>query len=68
MTVTFTTFPIVPAENNVFYHTGNPDLSAFTCDVSTATATPTADVDCVIADVTNTNIKGEQTGGKRREA
>lgn len=64
MTVTFTTFPIVPAENNVFYHTGNPDLSAFTCDVSTATATPTASVECVIADVTTTNIKGKLGPGE----
>lgn len=56
MTLTFTTFPIVPAENNIFFHTGNPDISAFTCDVSAVT--PTDLVDCEITDVTNDNIKG----------
>lgn len=59
MAVSFTTFPLVPAENNIFYHTGNPDLSAFTCDVSTVTP---ADVTCTIADETYSNIKGGSGG------
>lgn len=58
MNVSFTSFPLMPAENNIFYHTGNPDLSAFTCDVSGAY--PTGLVDCIITDVKNTNIKGER--------
>lgn len=56
MNVSFSTFPLVPAENNVFSHTGNPDLSAFTCDVSAAY--PADLVDCNITDRTNTNVKG----------
>ncbi|CAM9202400.1 unnamed protein product, partial [Ectocarpus fasciculatus] len=55
MNLTFSSFPIVPAENNVFYHTGNPDLSAFTCDVSAVY--PANLVDCNITDIRNTNIK-----------
>lgn len=51
----------MPAENNIFYHTGNPDLSAFTCDVSGAY--PAGLVDCNITDVKNTNIKGERGMG-----
>lgn len=61
MNVSFVSFPLVSAENNVFHHTGNPDLSAFTCDVSEAF--PANVVDCNITDVTTTNIKGEMGSG-----
>lgn len=56
MNVSFVSFPMVPAENNLFHHTGNPDLSAFTCDVSAVD--PSGAVDCNITDVVNTNVKG----------
>ena len=57
MNVSFASFPVVPVENNIFYHTGNPDLSAFTCDVSAVF--PSGLVDCNITDVKNSNIKGK---------
>lgn len=57
MNVSFASFPVMPAENNIFYHTGNPDLSSFTCDVSAAY--PAGLVDCNITDIKSTNIKGE---------
>lgn len=56
MNVSFVSFPMVPAENNLFHHTGNPDLSAFTCDVSAVD--PSGSVDCNITDLVNTNVKG----------
>ncbi|CAN0170479.1 unnamed protein product [Ascophyllum nodosum] len=55
MNISLVSFPLMPAENNIFYHTGNPDLSAFTCDVSEAY--PAGLVDCNITDVQSTNIK-----------
>lgn len=58
MNVSFEGFPIIPAENNIFHHTGNPDLSAFTCDVSAVS--PAGLVDCNITDTINTNVKGER--------
>lgn len=61
MNVSFASFPVIPVENNVFYHTGNPDLSAFTCDVSAAF--PSGLVDCNITDVQNSNIKGKALKG-----
>lgn len=58
MSVSFVSFPAVPVENNIFYHTGNPDLSAFTCDVSAIY--PAGFVDCIVTDIENSNIKGEE--------
>lgn len=58
MNVSFVSFPLVPAENNLFYHSGNPDLSAFTCDVSAVY--PSGLVNCNITDITTTNVKGER--------
>lgn len=59
MNVTFQRFPLMPAENNIFHHTGNPDLSTFTCDVSALE--PEGFVECNITDIVNTNIRGEET-------
>lgn len=55
--ITFTAFPALPSQNNVFSHDGNPDLSSFTCDTSSVTAsvgTPT----CLFEDDVNTSIIG----------
>ncbi|CAM9178437.1 unnamed protein product, partial [Sphacelaria rigidula] len=63
MNVSFVSFPMVPAENNLFHHTGNPDLSAFTCDVSAVD--PSGSVDCNITDLVNTNVKEYEFCGRR---
>jgi hypothetical protein len=49
-------FPAVPHENNIYFHSGNPPLSSFTCDTSlvTGTVNPT----CVLADIVTTSIPG----------
>jgi hypothetical protein len=54
-TITFTSFPMIPRQNNFFYHDGNPPLGSFTCDISSMTGgvTPT----CTIADSVASNLK-----------
>ncbi|KAL4173999.1 hypothetical protein KRP22_005944 [Phytophthora ramorum] len=53
-TVTFTEWVHLGGENNLLYHSGNPPLSSFTCDLSQITSanTPT----CVITDIVATNV------------
>ncbi|CAM9637241.1 unnamed protein product, partial [Phaeothamnion confervicola] len=48
LTVTFVSWPVFPHENNLFYHTGNPDITAFTCDISGLTNS--SDLACTITD------------------
>ena len=55
--VTFDKFPIHPMENNFFSHTGNPPLSAFTCDISEVVVNGGSSKNCVIKDLVNTDIK-----------
>ncbi|RLN96585.1 hypothetical protein BBJ28_00000163 [Nothophytophthora sp. Chile5] len=57
-TVEFTEWTHLGAENNLLYHSGNPPLSSFTCDLSKVTSanTPT----CVIIDVAVTDVIGKQ--------
>lgn len=57
MNVSFASFPVMPAENNIFYHTGNPDLSTFTCDISAVN--PAGLVECNITDIANSNVRGD---------
>eukprot|EP00957_Ditylum_brightwellii_P101956 7770873-Ditylum_brightwellii.AAC.1 len=56
-TVTLKSFPIIPHENNIFFHDGNPGLGDITCDINGITQG--SNPSCVIADVVNTNIIGE---------
>lgn len=58
MNVSFVSFPLMPAENNMFHHSGNPDLSVFTCDVSAVESEGA--VECNITDIVNSNVKGER--------
>ncbi|RLN78989.1 hypothetical protein BBJ28_00007362, partial [Nothophytophthora sp. Chile5] len=53
-TVKFTEWTHLGAENNLLYHSGNPPLSSFTCDLSKVTSAnaPT----CVIIDVAVTDV------------
>jgi hypothetical protein len=41
-TITFTSWPEYPLENNLHSHSGNPALSSFTCDISSVTGTAPA--------------------------
>ena len=52
--ITFLSWPLYPAENNVYFHSGNPSAEEFSCD----TTFSSLDVACDITDITNTNIKG----------
>jgi hypothetical protein len=54
-TVVVLEWPLVPAENNLYAHNGNPPLSDFMCDVSLATTA----VRCNFTDVIASNIKGK---------
>ncbi len=33
-TITIVKFPTIPHENNIYYHSGNPPITAFSCDLS----------------------------------
>lgn len=57
MNISFVSFPLIPAENNMFHHSGNPDLSVFTCDVSAVESEGA--LECNITDIVNSNVKGE---------
>ena len=49
-------FPVVPYENNLFYHNGTPPLSSFNCDTSLITSGTS--VTCTLADVNATQTPG----------
>ena len=51
-TIQFTSFPIFPYENNVYFHNGNPPLSSFSCDTSMVSQNAAHAVTCSVADVT----------------
>ncbi|KAJ8604707.1 hypothetical protein CTAYLR_006542 [Chrysophaeum taylorii] len=55
--VTFLKWPLQPKENNFFSHTGNPEISNFTCDVSKARSGTGAAVHCNMTDLVNTDIR-----------
>ncbi|CAN0117039.1 unnamed protein product, partial [Discosporangium mesarthrocarpum] len=56
MNISFSSFPTYPHENNMFYHFGNPDLSAFTCDI-TSVVPAVGSVECNITDIKAENVK-----------
>ncbi|KAE9319288.1 hypothetical protein PF001_g5962 [Phytophthora fragariae] len=53
-TVAFTEWVHLGGENNLLYHTGNPPLSSFTCDLSQVTSLNSPS--CVVTDVAATNV------------
>ncbi|GMI35358.1 hypothetical protein TeGR_g3805, partial [Tetraparma gracilis] len=63
--VTFDKFPEYPAENNFFRHTGNPALTAFTCDTSGVTVTGGALTACHVKDLVSTDVKEYEFCGRR---
>ncbi|GMF30434.1 unnamed protein product [Phytophthora lilii] len=56
-TVTFTEWVHLGGENNLLYHTGNPPLSSFTCDISQMTG-PSSRT-CAITDIVTSNVIGQ---------
>jgi hypothetical protein len=59
MSITFNSWPVFPMENNIWSHTGNPDLAAFTCDIWNLATTGGAPIRCDITDVNATDTPGE---------
>ncbi len=55
-TIQFRAFPIIPQENSLFAHNGNPPISSFYCDPYLITGAVGAA--CSVADVTIANIPG----------
>mmetsp|Transcript_37114 Transcript_37114/g.100166 ORF Transcript_37114/g.100166 Transcript_37114/m.100166 type:complete len:409 (-) Transcript_37114:25-1251(-) len=60
-TVEFVSWPSNPAQNNYFNHQGNPPLSSFTCDTTSARAMKfgkiVGNASCYFGDVQNSNIR-----------
>lgn len=50
--VQFISFPVIPYENNLYSHTGNPPVDAFVCDASLITP---SSAQCQITDITPAN-------------
>ena len=63
--VTFKQWPIEPMENNFFSHTGNPGLTNFTCDVSGASSTSGAPVECNITNLVSDDVTEYEYCGRR---
>jgi hypothetical protein len=57
MLIQFIAFPVIPFENNIYTHNGNPPISSFFCD-STA-ITSSGAVSCTITDVATNTLPGE---------
>lgn len=53
--ITFVAWPRLPKENNLHFHTGNPDITEFLCDVTRTDSTVT----CAFTDVVSSNLRGE---------
>eukprot|EP01041_Mallomonas_annulata_P011812 gene11812-24748_t len=51
--ITFYSWPTIPAENNIHTHEGNPSISEFFCDRSSASA----DIICSFKDIISNNIR-----------
>jgi len=56
-TIQLRSFTVLPQENNLFYHSGNPPLSAFACDTSSVTNAVGAS--CTLTDVSIANPPGK---------
>ena len=63
--ITFKKWPIKPMENNYFSHTGNPGISNFTCDVSSASSATGARVFCNITNLVSDDITEYEYCGRR---
>ena len=57
--IRFLAWPAIPMQNNIFYHDGNPPLSAFTCDASHVVVWPEGAALCQVEDVVNGLLNNE---------
>jgi len=64
--ITFKKFPVLPHENNVYSHTGNPNVLDFSCDGSELTSTGSAvGAYCRITDTQASSIREYATCSNR---
>jgi hypothetical protein len=54
--VEFIQFSVIPYQNNVYYHEGNPDLSVFKCDTSAIVTA--GSVTCTITEIEYNSLPG----------
>lgn len=54
--VSFESWPVVPRENNLFSHTGNPPIESFTCDISAVSVAGGGAMTCNMTDVVSTHV------------
>lgn len=54
ITITFVAWPILPQENNLYTHNGNPSLTDFTCDTSLMSSS----VSCTFTNNQISNLQG----------
>lgn len=54
--ITLLSYPLIPYLNNVIYHTGNPPLSFFECNLTKIDAEAVVDPSCTISDVVAENL------------
>jgi hypothetical protein len=52
--ITINSWPQLPKENNLHFHTGNPAITDFLCDMSKTDSTAT----CTFSDLVTTNLRG----------
>jgi len=52
--ITFISWPLLPRQNNLYQHDGNPSRTEFFCDISQM-ATPAS---CIFSDLVNSNLQG----------
>lgn len=57
MQIEFIEFAPIPYQNNIYYHEGNPEISAFKCDTSEITTN--GRVTCDITDVSFNSLPGK---------
>ena len=53
--IAFTEWPVLPMQNNIFDHEGNPPLSSFGCSTAAATAS-SGTITCALADVNTADV------------
>ena len=54
--VTINSWPLSPAENNLYSHNGNPVITEFLCDMSFSA--PVGGVTCTYTDIVASNVQG----------
>jgi hypothetical protein len=56
--VTINKWSVVPYENNLFFHNGNPDINEFQCDVDLLDQSAIIKPYCEVTDVISSNLPG----------